>query len=103
MATSGHIPQWLFYGDTYTWVPYDSDSNSKLENAFQTGTDTVSHSVRTHTYSVDLVTMLQRNSRYGTEKRILGDTIGTMLVLSHLVSVPHVTRMSFSVAIALSN
>ena len=98
MATSGHFPQWLFYGDTYNWVPYDSDSNAKLENAFQTGTNIVSLSGRTHTYSVDLVAMMQKNTRYGTERRIHRDTTGTMLVPSHLVSVPHGTRMSFSVA-----
>ena len=43
MATSEHIPQWLFYVDTYNWVlPYDSHSNAKLENAFQPGINTIS-------------------------------------------------------------
>jgi len=28
-------PQWLFDGDDSGWLPYDSESSQKLENAFQ--------------------------------------------------------------------
>ena len=98
MATSGHNPRWFFYADTNRWVPYDSHSNSAIEDAFQSGNNQIIISARKNTYTVDLLLMKQTNNFYGTKRNILRDDTGTVPLPNHLVPVPYGTIISSGTA-----
>ncbi|KAI6649190.1 E3 ubiquitin-protein ligase DTX2 [Oopsacas minuta] len=90
MASSGGMVQWYF-NDGANWTPYDVNSNTSIENTYQTGTKELCIKTYSHTYTVDLLNKKQINISTGTKRDIKRSEIGTdtMSLPVRLPLVPH--------------